>query len=98
MSARVTHAEVSRQMTLIVDLTRLSATLRTGDIQIAGRELARAIDNYPELEAGLLSITVASLNLLMEGDRLELPALERAGALARNANARLASMLNGEGT
>ncbi|MFO6454544.1 MULTISPECIES: hypothetical protein [unclassified Aeromicrobium] len=95
MTRPVTHAEVARQMQMIVDCSVLSAALRNGQIDEAGVLLGKAIDNYPEIEAGLLSVAKATLDLLIDRDLLTEAETERAHKLARSANARVASMTSG---
>ncbi|MFH7324797.1 hypothetical protein [Aeromicrobium sp. JJY06] len=95
MSAQITAAEVARQMQMIVDCSVLSAALRNGQIDEAGVLLGKAIDNYPEFEAGLLSVAKATLDLLIDRDLLTEDETEHARTLARSANARVASMTSG---
>lgn len=97
VSAPVTHVEVARQMQMIIDCCALSVALRNGQIDESGVLLGKAIDNYPEIEAGLLTVAKSTLDLLIKRDLLTEAETERARKLARSANARVASMMKGDG-
>lgn len=93
MPELLTYDELTRQTTVMKNLLDISAALGRGDVDQVGRLLGAAIDNYPELEGGLLNSVATALRWGVEAGRLSAgPAL----GLADDASRRLATMMTAE--
>lgn len=94
METSLTPFELARQTQLVADVLTLSRAVIDGKVDEAGRRLGLAIDNFPEIESGLLNSVAQGLLLLAE----TLPEDEavRARSLASAALARVSAMMRGQ--